>query len=142
VYNPLPDLDPNATKLTDDDSEKVVSEGGGGSVSLAYSVDATLSLSTGQIDMCFENPNASNHDLVLELYVIDSSDDSRQTMIAQSGRVAAGSGLYTMIFDAGSAQLSAGEYNAKLKVLFYNPDTGERALVESEVSDMKLSVVN
>ena len=76
--------------------------------------------------------------MVLELYVISGSDDIK---IAKSGRIQAGYGLYQMSLLEDAAELSEGVYRGKYKVIYYNPDTGERALVESDITDLQITVI-
>lgn len=134
-YNPLPVEDPKAEEIPDDDGTPV--EQDGGAVSLVYSLDAQLNLSTGKIEIYFQNPGTSNHDVVLQMYVVSGGSE---TLIAESGRIAAGKGLYELSMNEKSAVLSEGLYDAKLKVIFYNPSTGEKALVESDITDVTLTV--
>ena len=137
-YNPLPEPDPHVEAIEGDNTSKSDAQSGGGSVSMIYTLKAELSLSSGEISMYFKNPNASNHDVVLELYVISGSDDIK---IAKSGRIQAGYGLYQMSLLEDAAELSDGVYRGKYKVIYYNPDTGERALVESDITDLQITVI-
>ena len=141
VINPLPPEDENAQAIGDNEEgskgEKATSEAGGGSVSMIYTLSADMHLDSGEISMYFKNPIESNHDVMLELCVLS---DEEPVPIAQSGRIASGYGLYSMQFSAEKVALSAGTYNAIYKVSYYDPDTGERALVESVISDLVLTV--
>ena len=137
--NPLPTVDSNAEKIDGDDSQKAQSSNGGGSVSMSYMLDATLTLSDGNIDMYFQNPNASNHDVIVEMYILSGE---KEYLIAKSGLVKAGYGITSMAFIKDSATLSPGVYNGKFNLLYYNPDTGEKAIVETEITDLKISVKN
>ena len=133
---PLP-VDPNVGAIEGDESEKKESEEGGGAVTLTYSLDAKLSLSTGQIRMYFLNPNASNQDIALTLYLVDGETSVK---IAQSGRIQPGYGLTDMQFLEGSAALSQGNYRGMYVVSFYDEQTGEKALVESTIQDVTVVV--
>ena len=137
--HPLPDVDDLAQKVEGDNTNKVESEEGGGSVSLIYTLKAEAKLSTAEIQMHFVNPNASNHDVVIELYI---TSNGKEYMIARSGRVPAGNKLSTMNKIEGSAVLQEGVYSGLYKVIFYNPKTGERALVESAITDLEVTVKN
>jgi hypothetical protein len=131
--NKLPDVDSNAISV---EPEGTTADTSGSSVSLAYSLDASLNLDTGQIDMYFKNPSTSNRDVLVELCVQDGNKD---VIVAKSGLIEPSSELTRMCFDANSAKLSAGVYDAKFKVLFYDPSTGEKALVESDIDDVELT---
>jgi hypothetical protein len=138
-YNPLPDTDPNVLALEDDGSAVTADTSGeseGGSVSLVYSLDASLDLGTGQIGIYFQNPSNSNHAAAIQLYITSEGTD---TLIAKSGLIPAGTGLYQLDMIKDSAVLSEGLYEGKYRVIFYNPVTGERALVESEITDLVIT---
>lgn len=137
--NPIPSVDPNVQVLPSDPSDEThpTSNEGGGTVSMIYKLTAKLTLSDNAISMYFKNPGESNHDVVLELYIVSGED---QILIATSGRLPAGTGLYQMTFDTAAASLREGQYQALYKVAYYDPATGERALVESNITDVVLTV--
>ena len=137
--HPLPDIDNLLQKVEGDDSQKVESEEGGGSVSMIYTLSANITLSSGEIDMHFVNPNASNHDVVIELYILSNN---KEYIVARSGRIPAGNKLSKMNKIEGSATLQEGVYSGLYKVIFYNPQTGERALVESAITDLEVTAKN
>ena len=137
VIQPVP-VDPNVGIIENDNSEKKESEDGGGSVTLTYSLNAKLTLSTGNIQMYFLNPNASNQDIVLSLYIVD--DDST-VKIAESGCIQPGYGLTEMKLIDNAAILSEGSYEGLFIVSFYQPQTGEKALVESNITDVVIDVL-
>lgn len=138
-YHPLPAPDPNVEPIEKDNSSKADPGNGGGSVSMIYTLTAGLSLSDNSISMYFKNPNASNHDVVLELYLVDGETEIK---LAQSGLIKAGYGLYEMTMIKDAAVLQEGNYQGKYKVLYYNPDTGERALVESDIDGLTIAVTS
>ncbi len=135
--NPLPDPDPDVRPLppSDEPAPDVSTEGG--KVSMIYSLSAKMQRSTGEITILFKNPTASNHDVMLEMYVPYADGDIK---IAQSGRIPAGNGLYTLDFIPSSAVMGEGVYSAYYKVIYYDPVSGERALVESKIEDLALEV--
>lgn len=136
--HPLPTEDSNAQTIPvdEDEDEKVVSQDGGGSVSMVYTLEAQVSLSSGEIQIYFRNPSASNHDVAIDLYIISGD---QQIPIAQSGLIQAGYGLEKLTL-LESVNLSQGVYEGKYVVHFYNPETGERALVEPEITDLTVTV--
>lgn len=136
---PMPTEDVNAKPNEDDDSQKAEVEEGGGSLSMIYSLEADLNLSTGEIKIYFMNPNASTHDTSLILYVISGEE---RIPIAQSGRVAAGYSLTEMTLVEGSAVLSEGIYTGLFQLSLFDPETGERALVQPEITGVELKVHN
>ena len=115
--NPLPPPDPYIEKIDNDDTEKTVSEKGGGMVSMIYTLSAKISISEKKAKIYFKNPNASNHDVVLELYMLSGGE---RIKIGESGRIPAGTGLFTMDIDTSAVQLAEGKYKGLYKVIYYN----------------------
>ena len=122
--------DPNADTIPDDDSEKPVVSNGGGSVTISFMDNVTYSLSTGELSLYYQNPNASTHNVVVQV-ILESGED--EYLLAQSGILTPGHQVTALQADAGAPQLSVGGYNGKLKLLFYDPETGERAIVDTDI---------
>ena len=136
LLNPKPVIDPNISDMENDHSDKIESEQGGGSVSIAYTKEALLKLADNEIEMYLGNPNASNHQIVAELYIENGNQDS---CIAKSGLINPGSELKLMTFNQ-SLSLSSGSYLGYYVLKFYNPETGELALVESYIENVVITV--
>ena len=137
--HPLPTVDGNADKLPDDpNSQRPDVPEGGGSLSMIYTLEAKLTLSTGEITMYFQNPAASSHDVSIILYIVTGD---QEIAIAQSGLLQAGFGLNVMEFTEGTAQLQEGVYNGKYLLSCFDPATGERALVQPEITGVTITVV-
>ena len=137
--HPLPTQDPNVEVLpTDPNEQKPTVPEGGGSLSMIYTLEAELSLSTGDIKIYFKNPNASSHDVSVILYVI-AGDEA--IAIAQSGLIKAGQGLAKLEFVEGTAKLKEGVYTGKYVLSCFDPYTGERALVQPEIAGVTITVV-
>lgn len=143
--HPLPDqdqhavqIDPNAP-LEDEheDAPPADNEDGGGSVSMIYTLEADVSLSSGAITMYFKNPSNSTHDVVLEAYI---KSDGVEYLVGKSGRLPAGYELTTMTLIPDYAVLSEGMYDGLYKVQCYNPQTGELALVAPQITDLTFTV--
>ena len=134
--HPLPTEDVNAETLPDE-GEAAVSDEGGGSVSMIYTLSVNASLSTGTAKIDFRNPSISNHDIAIILYVVS---DGKEYPIAQSGLVKAGNSLSTLELFDDAAILQEGTYSGKYLVLYYDPVTGEKALVEPEITDLVITV--
>ena len=137
--HPLPTEDPFAQPVPpeEDDNEKVISENGGGSVSMIYTLSADVNLTSGAIQIYFRNPSASNHDIKLVLYAISAGEEYP---LAQSGLLKAGNELETLELIDGAAQLREGTYEGKYKLYYYDSLTGEKALVEPEIADLVITV--
>lgn len=134
--HPLPDNDTHMEKMEDDDTEKVHSDGG--AVSMIYTLSADLNLTTEQANIYFKNPNASNHDVMLHLCIVE---DETLIPVAKSGLLKAGYALYTMDMMEDTVRLNKGTYDAAFVVYYYDPLTGEKALVESTIEDVTLNVI-
>ena len=137
ALNPIPDPDPNSQQIEDDESEKMQSEQGGGAVSMVYTLSAYYSLSSDTIEIFFENPNSSNHEVGLEFYL---ESDGKVICIARSGLIAPGYRLDQMKINKKAVTLKEGNYTGYYHVEYYNPETGERALVESNIDNVQLVV--
>lgn len=135
--HPMPSQDVNAEANEGDNSEKAEVEKGGGSLSLSYSLDAKLDLDTGKIDIYVKNPKSSTHDMSVILYLVSGETE---VAIAQSGRVSAGYSLKTMELVEGTATLSEGVYTGYYLLSLFDPETGERALVQPKIAGVELVV--
>jgi hypothetical protein len=137
--HPLPPEDELSKPLEDDTTEKPAVPQGGGSLSMIYTLDALVHISTGEISIYFKNPNASSHNVALDLIVISGGEEH---VIAQSGLVKVGFALEKLEKLEGSAQLTEGIYTGLYRLHCYDPVTGERALVSPEISGVKITVNN
>ena len=127
-----PDYAPKETEahaqtIPNDNSEKMESEEGGGSVSLTYSNQVAIDLSDGVASLLFANPNKSNQDMVLQIVIQDE-------VIVQSGTIRPGHQVTALnLLDGAAAKLSPGGYDGNFAVLYYNPESGEKAIVNTEI---------
>jgi len=135
--NPLPEIDPDIEPIEQDTSEKVTSEKGGGSVSMVYTKGVTLSLSNDKATIFYQNPNSSNHSVVLELYIVS---DETEYFIGRTGLIPAGSAIYEMDTSEKDANIRAGTYTGLYRTSYYNPETGERAVVGSDITNVSVTV--
>ena len=135
--NPLPVIDPNVVPNEDDTSEKTPLEGGGGSVSLIYTKKAEIDLATEKATIYYKNPNSSNHDIVIELYIVS---DGNMYLLGRSGLVPAGNAIYELSVEQREADIKAGQYEGLYRISFYNPETGERAIVDSNIEGVTVVV--
>lgn len=116
----------NAEPFEDDnDGEKLQQQQGGGAVSLTYSKEVTIDLSDNVAKLLFANPYKSNQDMILQIVIQD-------TVIVQSGLLTPGHQVTKLeLFD--NAKLSKGTYEGKFIVLYYQKDTGEKAMINTEI---------
>lgn len=111
--------------LNDDDKEKLQQQEGGGAVSLTYSKDVTIDATEKTATLLFENPAKSNQNMVLQIVVKD-------TVIAQSGLIEPDYGINKLaLFD--NIDLQEGEYEGNFNVLYYDAETGEKAILNTEI---------
>lgn len=117
----------NAEPIGDEGDEKLEAEEGGGAVSLSYSNEVSISLSEGTAALFFANPTRSTQDIVLQIVIQDE-------VIVQSGLLKPGNQVKKLtLTDDAAEKLSEGGYDGKFAVLYYNPDTGEKAVVNTEI---------
>lgn len=122
-----PQQEENVESMGDEGDEKLEAAEGGGAVSLTYSVDVSVSLSEETVSLYFGNPSRSTENIVLQLMIQD-------TVIMQSGLIEPGSQVSTLSLLAGAAEhLEPGGYDGKFVVLYYDPETGARAIVTTEI---------
>lgn len=117
----------NAEPIPGDSGDKLDNPEGGSSVSLSYSKDVNISLSDKTASLLFANPGKSNQDMVLQIVVHDE-------VIVQSGTLKPGNQVTTLnLIEGMDEKLSAGTYEGNFAVLYYDPETGEKAIVNTEI---------
>ena len=127
-----PDYAPVATEqfaqpIPDDNGQRQEAKPGSGSVSLTYSNEVTLNLSSGKAELLFGNPGRSNQDMVLQIVIQDN-------VILQSGRITPGNQVTQLeLFDEAMDILSPGGYEGSMLVFYYDLVSGEKAMVNTEV---------
>ncbi|MDO4340617.1 MAG: hypothetical protein Q4C91_21465 [Eubacteriales bacterium] len=122
----------------EEDTEKMEADEGGGAVSMSYQKNVTISLANQTAALMFQNPSKSVNDMVLQLIIV--SADGTETVIAQSGTIHPGKQVDELALLDGAAQLSEGTYNGKFNILYYDPDTGEKAIVNGSIEGIEISV--
>lgn len=141
---PLPETDPNIEEVDSDvkttpnaniDKKDDIS----GSAGLVYTLFADATLSTKSVAMMIENPATSNQALTIELLILSNGEEYS---IAKSGLVTAGTRLKTMEMNLQNLSLSEGIYTGLYRISFYNSTSGEKALIQSELTDVKITVKN
>lgn len=116
-----------AETIPNDHGEKMDQPEGGGSVSLVYSKEVTIDLSDESVALYFANPGKSNQDIVLQIVI-------QGEVVVQSGTLKPGNQVSTLnLLDGAARKLAAGGYDGTFMVLYYNPDTGEKAVVNTEI---------
>ena len=121
------DEEPSAEAIPDDDTEKLEQPEGGGAVSLSYSREVSVDLSAGTAELYFANPGRSNQDIVLQVLV-------QNNVIIQSGTIKPGKQITEInLLENTGEMLEAGGYEGTFVVLYYDSDTREKAVVNTEI---------
>lgn len=139
-YNPLPEVDKAAVEIDDPvpDSTKAASNANGQKVvRMQYTSAAVINLSNGSIMIDMNNPSDSTHSMVLGLYI---ESDEGDVKIAESGLIPSGHALPAMQMIENAAILHEGLYRGKYLLSFYDPSTGEKAIVDSWISNVQIVV--
>ena len=122
-----PQAEKNAEPIDDGTDEKLSQPEGGGAVSLTYAKDVNISLSKKSATLLFENPSKSNQDMVIQLVIDD-------VVILQSGKLMPGNRVTELeLLKGAEKQLSAGGYDGKFVILYYDAASGEKAMVNTEI---------
>lgn len=125
-------------KPTDDDQEKLEAEAGGGAVALAYSDKVTYSMADNMVYLDFANPSSSIQSMILQVIVYGEKNADtgkpKEYLLAESGILRPGNRVDQLNGDKDErVKLSEGNYSGVIRLLFYDPDTGEKSIVGSEI---------
>ena len=127
-----PDYAPKETEahaqmIPNDSGEQKKSESGGGSVSLTYSNQVAIDLSDEIASLMFANPGKSNQNVVVQIVIQDQ-------VIVQSGTILPGRQVTALdLLDGATSMLTPGGYDGNFSVLYYHPESGEKAIVNTEI---------
>jgi len=122
-----PAVEANAQPIPGDTGVHGNAQPGSGNVSLTYSNEVKIRLSDKKAQLLFANPGRSNQDMVLQLVIQDQ-------VIFQSGRITPGNQVTELDLPDESAQmLMPGGYDGVYVIHFYALDSGEKAIVTTEV---------
>ena len=117
----------NAETIPDDTGEKMENPEGGGAVSLTYSNEVTIDISDKAAALYFANPGKSNQDMVIQIAIQD-------TIILQSGTLSPGNQVKILnLLEGAEDMLQPGGYEGKFVVLYYDPISGEKSMVNTEI---------
>lgn len=120
-------VEENAEVIPDDDAGKLDKPQGGGSVSLTYAREVSIGLESRSASLLFANPGKSNQDMMLQIII-------QGTVIVQSGVLKPGHQVTTLsLLDGMEKKLTEGVYEGKFNVLYYDPETSEKAIVNTEI---------
>lgn len=130
----MPEIDDSAIYTPGDEDSNYDLEipEGGGAGAVTYSDQVTIDLSERKIYLNFQNPSGSPSSLLLHVFVEDKE-------IANTGLLPAGYGI-TTIEDVDVSGLSEGNYDGSFKADNYDPETGEKAILDLNI-DIDVSIV-
>lgn len=120
------DMEQNAQPIPDDEGQKPDAPDGGGAITIEYDNHVTIDLSEGRAYLSYANPGKSTQDIVLRIQIQD-------TIVAQSGTIKPGNQVSELeLLKAAEKKLQPGVYSdAEFKILCYNPETGEKAMIDA-----------
>lgn len=120
-------LEPNAEKVTGDDTGKLDAPVGGGAISMQYADKVTVDLSDKKAYLSYTNPSKSTQDIVLQIVI-------KGQVIVQSERIEPGYQVKELpLIDGADGLLSEGVYTeAVFKILSYDPKTGEKSMIDTQ----------
>ena len=119
-------IESNQTPIDGDDSGKLDSPEGGGAINVTYGTAAKVDLSEKTVTIYYANPNASNQNVSILIMVND-------LVVAKSDLITPGNQVSKLELQKEAAsRLQVGGYNAELVVRAYDPDSGEKAMVDTK----------
>ncbi|MBQ7290798.1 MAG: hypothetical protein IJW76_03620 [Clostridia bacterium] len=125
-YAPV-EKEENAENIEGDDDTKLEADEGGGAVGLTFSDKITIDLSDKKAALYFANPGKSLQDMVLQIVIQDE-------IIVQTGTINPGKQVRQVdLLDGAEKRLAEGIYEGKFVVLYYDVETGERAMVSTDL---------
>lgn len=126
-----PDYPPQGTeaqqeKIDGDDSDKMDSEEGGGAINVTYSTDVVVDMTAGTVSLYYANPNASNQNVSILITIDD-------LVVAKSDLITPGNQVTELPLESQAAEkLMEGGYDAELVVRSYDPENGEKAMIDTK----------
>lgn len=125
-YAPV-DTEAHARPIPGDTQSQSSAQPGSGAVSLTYSTQVEISLGSRSVALLFANPGKSNQDMVLQIVIQD-------TVLLQSGRLTPGNQVTELELTKDSAaMLRPGGYEGSFRVFYYDTETGDKAIVNTEI---------
>ena len=126
-----PDYPPQGTEenqkpLEGDEGDKIESPSGGGAINVTYGTSVTVDLSDNTVTLLYANPQASNQNVAILIMIDD-------LVVAKSDQITPGHGVDTLTLEEyAKERLSVGGYDGELVIRAYDPDTGEKAMVDTK----------
>ncbi len=118
---------PQTTDTAPAPESSVSTPAGGGTVSLTYSDAASIDLTAGQVTLLFANPEKSGWDASVCL-VVGECEAARSDLLAPGEQI-----TQLPLLDGAEKDMAAGSCSGTLKVSFYHPQTGAKAMLDAEI---------
>ena len=118
-----------AEDIGDDGEQKLEGPTGGGAVGMTYSNEVTIDISEKKAILRFDNPSKSQNSMVLQLKI-------GEMVVFETGAIAPGKRITSMdVKDSVLEQLELITYttDTNFRVYFYDPNTNERAMVDTKL---------
>ena len=134
-----PDYPPQGTEqnqkpLEGDEGEKIESPSGGGAINVTYGTNVTVDLSDNKVTLLYANPQASNQNVAILIMIDD-------LVVAKSEQITPGYGVDTLSLEEyAKERLTVGGYDGELVIRAYDPETGEKAMVDTK-GEITITVV-
>ena len=134
-----PDYPPQGTEqnqkpLEGDEGDKIDSPEGGGAINVTYGTAVTVDLSENKVTLLYANPQASNQNVAILIMIDD-------LVVAKSDQITPGYGVDTLTLEEyAKERLAVGGYNGELVIRAYDPETGEKAMVDTK-GEITITVV-
>lgn len=134
-----PDYPPQGTEqnqkpLEGDEGEKIDSPEGGGAINVTYRTNVTVDLSDNKVTLLYANPQASNQNVAILIMIDD-------LVVAKSDQITPGHGVDTLSLEEyAKERLTVGGYDGELVIRAYDPETGEKAMVDTK-GEITITVV-
>ena len=126
-----PDYPPQGTQANQipvegDESEKMDSPSGGGAINVTYGLSAQVSLIDGKVSLYYANPHSSNQNVAITIMVGD-------VVVAKSDMITPGNQVLELELEGyAKTKLAEGGYNAELVIRAYDPESGEKAMIDTK----------
>lgn len=122
-----PETESNAESMPGNDKDKLDAPSGGGAVSISYTKNVLIDISEEKAVLNFGNPGESTQDMLVQIVIQD-------TILVQSGRLTPGHKVSQLdLLEGAAKKLKAGGYEGKIVVLFYDQESGEKAMLNAEI---------
>lgn len=115
--------------LLPNSGDKMEAKEGGGAVSLSYSNKVSVDLKSGQVLVNFKNPSRSTQSMVLQVII---KQNDTEVVVAESNRIPPSYAIYELNLKE-NITLSKGEYDGKFNVMYYDEETDEKAIVNTNI---------